>query len=131
MDQVYLNDFLFLAEELQIKGLSGTSAEGFKLSDNNKQLENTNVVNVSNFETFQKGLTNDTEKCSPSKPLSDTKEIITKEISRVETQELTYVTPSEIAELNEKFKDNPMKKQQETMKLYSKRWGRVGFLKWS
>lgn len=26
----------------------------------------------------------------------------------------------EIAELNEKFKDNPMKKQQETMKLYSK-----------
>src|SRR5690606_31648424 len=26
----------------------------------------------------------------------------------------------EINELNEKFKDNPMKKQQETMKLYSK-----------
>ena len=49
MDQVYLNDFLILAEKLQIKGLSGTSAEGFKLSDNNKQLENTNLLNVSNF----------------------------------------------------------------------------------
>ena len=33
--------------------------------------------------------------------MSDTKEIITKEISRVETQELKYVTPSEIAELND------------------------------
>ena len=33
MDQVHLNDFLILAEVPQIKGLSGTSAEGFNIWD--------------------------------------------------------------------------------------------------
>ena len=80
IDHVKLNDFLILAEELQIKGVSGTSPEGFNISDTNKKLDNINDVTVLNGETFQKGLTN-------NETLRDTKDIIPKEISSPEIKE--------------------------------------------